>query len=83
MRWIDKMNERANLMGRMMETIGAMDKMPNGISLGIDMRTAAARCKACECTRECALWLQENETGASAAPEMCPNADLFAEWLDS
>lgn len=81
MRWMDRMNERAHLMGRMLETIGAMDHLPQGRGLDTDMRMAATRCMCCSHTTECAAWLKENSDGADAPMEGCPNATLFKGWL--
>ncbi|MBD8890061.1 hypothetical protein IG616_00755 [Labrenzia suaedae] len=82
MHWVDKLNERANLMGRMLETIGAMDRMPMGQCLGQDLRAAASRCSKCLSTESCKAWLDEHKTGASAPMPECPNSELFRRWLD-
>ncbi|WP_417688975.1 DUF6455 family protein [Roseibium sp.] len=81
MRWIDRMNERADLMGRMIQTIGAMDKMPAGLSLESDLRLAASRCLTCSHTKACARWLEDNCEGADAPMSNCPNAEVFSNWL--
>lgn len=83
MRWMDRMNERAALMGRMMETIGATDKIPQSLVAESELRQAANRCLCCEKTEECAAWLKSHQDGAQAAPELCPNANLFAAWKDA
>ena len=82
MHWVDKLNERANLMGRMLETIGAMDRMPAGQCLGQDLRSAASRCRKCQSTESCKTWLDENKMGATAPMPECPNSELFRSWLD-
>lgn len=83
MNWMNKMNERAHLMGQMLETIGAMDPDARGKCLEGELRTAASRCICCSHTRQCATWLQENTAGATAPFEDCPNAALFKEWMQN
>ena len=35
------------------------------------------RCRAAQCSNQCALWLAEQQSEADAAPEFCANADLL------
>ncbi|WP_417671383.1 DUF6455 family protein [Roseibium sp.] len=81
MRWMDRMNERADLMGRMLETIGALEHMPKGYGSEQDLRSAATRCLCCSHTSECARWLEANCEGATSPMKDCPNADIFSSWL--
>lgn len=81
MRWIDKMNERANLMGRMLNTIGAMDSMPEGMSAAGDLRLATSRCMNCEHADICVVWLKDHQDGADQPLDLCPNASLFGGWI--
>ncbi|MEM9631823.1 MAG: DUF6455 family protein [Pseudomonadota bacterium] len=80
---MDRLNERAELMGRMLETIGAMKNVPGGIQADIDMRAAAVRCINCQASNTCLEWLDEHPNGAQSALPECPNADLFNSWVDS
>ncbi|ADZ71033.1 DUF6455 family protein [Polymorphum gilvum] len=80
MRWIDRLNERAELMGRMMETIGALNAAPHGMLAASELRLAAHRCLNCRQAEECLSWLDTHAGGADAAPDLCPNAALFADW---
>lgn len=80
MRWIDKMNERAALMGRMLETIGAMDNPSSGPALGNELRYAMGNCMGCRQKEACAQWLDRHSEGAAEAPEICPNRPLFNTW---
>lgn len=75
-----RFDERADLMGRMMRTVGAADGMPADVTLGNTLRSAAQRCLGCEKPEVCSHWLDEHRDGAARAPDYCPNADLFAEW---
>lgn len=81
MNWMNRLNERAHLMGRMLDTIGAMKGLPEGIGADTDMETAARRCMSCQETEACARWLEENADGANAPFGTCPNAALFDSWL--
>ncbi|GAA0783813.1 hypothetical protein E1180_09745 [Roseibium denhamense] len=81
MNWMDRLNERAGLMGRMLETIGAMEDLPGSDLSDMTMRSAAQRCMRCENTKACSNWLDQNTAGAPAAPDTCPNAALFNSWL--
>ncbi|MFD1693901.1 DUF6455 family protein [Roseibium aestuarii] len=77
------MNERAALMGRMLEAIGAMDHAPDGQCLGHDLRQAAGTCMGCNQAEACAHWLDAHPEGAGQAPEICPNRRLFASWKEN
>ncbi len=82
MNWMDRLNERADLMGRMLETIGAMKKIPAGPPSKIAIRSAAFRCINCSETEKCKNWLDKHTDGADKALSECPNAHLFNSWLD-
>ncbi|MBO9418478.1 hypothetical protein J7481_03140 [Labrenzia sp. R4_2] len=81
MNWMDRLNERAELMGRMLDTIGAMKGLPEGVQADVDMETAARRCMSCQETEKCRHWLEHHEDGAKAPLKDCPNAVLFESWL--
>ncbi|QDG78345.1 hypothetical protein FJ695_22160 [Labrenzia sp. PHM005] len=81
MNWMDRLNERAELMGRMLETIGAMKGLPGEDHADIDLEVAARRCISCEGTEECRHWLDSHSDGADAPLKACPNAALFQSWL--
>ncbi|WP_346914266.1 DUF6455 family protein [uncultured Roseibium sp.] len=84
MRWVEEMNGRAGLMRRMLETIGAMDQIPEGTCVGQDIRLAVNRCICCEKSESCQQWLQDQSgKGIVRPPDMCPNAGLFNKWLDN
>lgn len=83
MRWVDRINERASLMGRMLETIGAMDRIPDGHCVGQQLRIASSNCQSCDQTDTCRQWLDSNQTGAAEPLGSCPNADLFKSWLSA
>ena len=80
MSWMDRLNERAELMGRMMSAIGAVNKPNTGFSGANVLRVAATRCLSCGHTKECREWLDAHPEGAAHAPAICPNANLFKEW---
>ncbi|MCA1300409.1 DUF6455 family protein [Stappia indica] len=78
---LQRMDERATLMGRMMRTVGADTGMPADMGLGLALHSAAQKCLGCDRPQECAGWLDAHQnTGADHAPDYCPNADLFADW---
>lgn len=81
MRWMDRMNERAHLMGRMLDTIGAMENIPQDKSAEAELRAAAVRCMSCSNSKECTGWLDAHKDGSDAPMESCPNADLFKNWI--
>ncbi len=82
MNWMDRLNERAELMGRMLDTIGAMQHMPAGVQSDNALRSAAVRCINCRNTDACKKWLENHPEGAMRPMEGCPNADLFGSWLE-
>ena len=80
MRWVEEMNERAELMQRMLKTIGAMDRVSRGMFAGPEMREAMDRCKTCGEAESCRQWLDDHADGTLEPPELCPNAALFHRW---
>jgi len=80
--WMDRLNERAELMGKMLDTIGAMNNMPAGIQSDAALRSAAVRCINCQNTEACREWLADHPEGAAQPMKSCPNADLFSSWLE-
>ncbi|WP_428641355.1 DUF6455 family protein [Roseibium sp.] len=80
---MDRLNERAELMGRMLRTIDAMKSVPTGLHANIELRSAAIRCINCRETEACRQWLDSHEDGAEAPMQECPNAHLFKNWLES
>ncbi|MCV0428232.1 MAG: DUF6455 family protein [Roseibium sp.] len=80
---MDRLNERAELMGRMLDTIGAMKNVPVSMQADMDLRSAAFRCINCRETDTCMRWLEEHPDGAERALPECPNAELFNSWLDT
>lgn len=81
MNWMDRLNERAGLMGRMLDTIGAMEKIPTGVRSDAELRSAALRCINCGNAEACKKWLEDHPDGAPRPMKDCPNADLFDSWL--
>ena len=79
---MDRLNERADLMGKMLQTIGAMDNTPTGPQAEAAMRSAAYRCMNCKETEACKAWLEKHAEGAIQALPECPNASLFNSWLE-
>ncbi|MCK7611695.1 DUF6455 family protein [Roseibium sediminicola] len=80
---MDRLNERADLMGRMLDTIGAMKQMPVGVQSGAALRSAAHRCINCSETEACRAWLDQHPDGADRPLQECPNAQLFNSWLEN
>ena len=79
---MDRLNERAELMGRMLDTIGAMKNLPAGIHSDAAIRSAAIRCINCGNTGACKTWLKEHPDGAKSPMKGCPNDELFKSWLE-
>lgn len=83
MNWMDRLNERADLMGRMLEAIGAMKGLPEGEKADVELEATARLCMSCEETGNCRKWLEENPNGADAPLKECPNAARFNKWLQN
>jgi len=81
--WMDRLNERADLMGRMLDTIGAMKRVPAGPASDAALRSAAYRCIHCSQTKACHAWLDKHPDGADRTLPDCPNARLFNSWLEN
>ncbi|WP_150526226.1 DUF6455 family protein [Roseibium sediminis] len=80
MNWMNRLNHRAELMGRMLETIGVNTHDLEGHIPGEELNAAAARCEDCSHAGECRTWLEQNACGSSVPMEACPNHDLFVTW---
>lgn len=72
-----RIDERAGMMGRMMQVVGVNDFADTGLALENQLRTAFFRCQACRASGECQDWLAGHQEAAEA-PSFCPNADFFA-----
>ncbi|TYC63675.1 hypothetical protein FMN50_04600 [Rhodobacterales bacterium] len=79
---MERLNERAELMGRMLDTIGAMSKVPTDFNSANKVRSAALRCISCQESENCRKWLDDHPDGAERPLAQCPNAELFNSWLD-
>lgn len=77
---MDRLNERAELMGRMLDTIGAMKHLPTAAHSDAEVRAAAFRCINCSETENCRKWLDAHSEGADEALDACPNSELFNSW---
>ncbi|MEO9614528.1 MAG: DUF6455 family protein [Nitratireductor sp.] len=74
--FIDRIAARADLMEKMIDTLGVREgilDMPDEASV---MRNAALRCLSCRHGAECGTWLETNATHARA-PSYCRNRELF------
>ncbi|MEP1931175.1 MAG: DUF6455 family protein [Roseibium sp.] len=80
---MNQLNERANLMGRMLQSIGALKGLPDGEIADIDLETAARRCMCCRETEACARWLESHPDGSGGPMKDCPNSALFSSWMQS
>lgn len=70
------LDDRLEMMGRMLATTGAdLTRLPSG-TLDAQFRSAAYRCLGCRKEAQCERWLDEGHAQA-AAPAFCPNAQLM------
>ncbi len=83
MNWMEQLNQRAHLMGRMLETIGASESITDGSSSVKDLRAAAEKCANCTEADGCAEWLNQHADGSANPYDACPNAALFTRWASS
>ncbi len=81
--WMDRLNERAELMGRMLETLGAMKGLPEGEKAVVELETAARLCMSCEEAGSCQKWLDSNPDGAELPLKVCLNAATFKNWMNN
>ncbi len=79
---LERIDKRLTLMNEMMHTVGAVDGIPAAYSAEQQLRTATTRCIACRMPESCGQWLAEHRDGAPAAPDFCPNRQLFASWAE-
>ncbi|MVA99064.1 hypothetical protein GN330_17585 [Nitratireductor sp. CAU 1489] len=74
--FIDKIAARADLMEKMIDTLGVragISEMPDQPSV---MRNAALRCLSCRHGAECGSWMETSPTH-ERAPSYCRNRELF------
>lgn len=74
---LSRMDDRTELMGRMMRTVGVEQYAATGLALERELRTAFFRCQGCRAADECKVWLDGRDEGA-APPAFCPNAGFFS-----
>ena len=82
MDWMSRMSERAELMGRMLDTLGVNTHKLTAKSDKEEVRLAVERCRSCEHSIDCHAWLEAHKDGASAPMPTCPNAGVFKNWAD-
>ncbi|MEO9527947.1 DUF6455 family protein [Roseibium sp.] len=80
---MERLNERAELMGRMLKTIDAMKDSPPGTHSGSVPNSAAFQCMHCTATESCRKWLRDHPQGAGQVLPECANAALFNSWLQN
>ena len=78
------LDERSDLMGRMLDTLGIQQKKCTDVSAARELRSAAQNCMHCRTTKKCRRWLDEQEiVGQGAEPTFCPNYGRFMEWQET
>ncbi len=77
---LDRLDRHFSLIGRMAKTLGIdpAEKMAAGHIAPETWRGAVLNCSGCDAAGKCDAWLGAHEDGASATPDYCRNADLFA-----
>jgi len=79
MSFFQRIDEHADLMTRMAETLGVgLDEAVTDGRLSENCLSGAyLRCIGCREAEACSGFLAENAEGAEAAPDYCRNASLF------
>ncbi len=75
------LDERADMMTRMLETLGLRDRACPDAAAARELRSAAQNCMMCQTTGACQKWLNEQDVvGHTSDPTFCPNYERFMEW---
>lgn len=78
------LDERSDLMGRMLDTLGVRQRRCDDLQAARDLRSAAQNCLHCRSSPECRAWLDEQEViGQTSEPTFCPNHERFKTWKSS
>jgi len=79
MGFLKRLDDRAGLMNRMAETVGADigDAIIDGRLDAIGVRSALIACAGCGSAEECVHWMDAHPDGAQHAPDYCRNATLL------
>ena len=78
------LDERANLMRRMLETLGIRQKARAEMGGAEDLQIVEQTCTLCQSTGICQSWLDEQEIiGRTSDPAFCPNYSRFLEWRET
>ncbi len=80
MNWMERLNERAEMMGRMLKTISAAKKPHASRQAESELRSAALLCLNCKETEACRDWRNGHRGGAAIAVKTCPNSHAFYRW---
>jgi Family of unknown function (DUF6455) len=78
-RLLNRIQDKARLMGAMMERHGVDPVEASRIRAGTALAAAWRRCLACPKGEQCAAWLEDSSATGSQAPSFCPNASFLAE----
>ena len=79
MGFLKRLDERADLMNRMAETVGANlgDAVIDGRLDATGVRSALVACARCNAAEECVHWMDEHADGAAHPPGYCRNSALL------
>jgi hypothetical protein len=78
---LDRIFRQAELMDRMMETVGVAPMVAARVDKGVGWYEARTRCIACCREQECRQWLQRTPAATGAPPDFCVNAEFFRRCL--
>lgn len=78
MRYLDRLDDKALQLGRMMQCCAIDPAILAGEQLGQTMAAVARACIACPNGTACRAWLEQAEQrGVNRPPSFCPNAARF------
>lgn len=78
MGFLQRIDEKSKLFGRMSEHAGVDFRDTGGFTLEQDIRRAITRCMFCRHAQACGQWLNADEAGLY--PGFCPNAAFFDRY---
>jgi hypothetical protein len=76
---LDRIQNKAHLMGAMMARLRVDPVDAARIRGGSALGSAWRRCLTCRKGKECTAWLEAPASSYPQAPPFCPNADFLAE----
>jgi len=75
--FVERLQQRADNMGRMIRRLGVLDEWASATDRGLRIARTTRRCMFCPNTDRCAAWLAAPDADPAAYRSFCPNAEAL------